>query len=558
MSDATHAPAGGLQSPPPLNYLNEKKGLWSWLTTTDHKRIGVMYLIMIVFFFLFAMTLGGLIRLELIKPGTQFMGPAVYNRVLTLHGVIMVFLFIIPSIMATFGNFILPIQLGANDVSFPKLNLASWYFYMAGALLAVISLFLGGPDTGWTFYVPYSAQTDANVMYPLLAAFLLGWSSILTGINFIVTVHRLRAPGMGMFDMPLFIWGVYATAWIAVLATPVVGITLVLVLIERYMGIGIFDASIGGDPILFEHLFWIYSHPAVYVMILPAMAVVSEIIPVFSRKKIFGYSFIAYSSIAIAAIGSLVWAHHMFTSGMANEGRIIFSFLTFFVSVPSAVKVFNWLATMYKGSIRVRVPMLFAFAFIFNFAIGGFTGLMHASLATDIHIHDTAFVVAHFHYTMFGSAAFMFFGAMFYWFPKMFGKMYNEKAAMFAFTVFFVGFNALYIPLFIAGLNGMPRRYQDYLPKYEAYHAASTYGSWLLITGVLLMVFVLARSLLRGKRAPMNPWGGLTLEWTVPSPPPTHQFHGDPELTHGPYDYHLVNADELMDIAPGAEVTSHA
>jgi cytochrome c oxidase subunit 1 len=475
-----------------------------------------------------------------------------YNRVLTLHGVIMIFLFIIPAIPAIFGNFALPIMIGANDVAFPRLNLASWYFYIAGAVLALGSIAFGGVDTGWTFYVPYSAKTDANVVWPLLAAFTLGWSSILTGLNFIVTVHRLRAPGMTWNKLPLFVWSSYATAWIAVLATPVIGITLVMVILERYFGLAIFDAAIGGDPILFQHMFWIYSHPAVYVMVLPAMGVVSEVIPVFSRKRIFGYRFIAMSSIAIAAIGSLVWGHHMFTSGMTNEGRIVFSFLTFFVSVPSAVKVFNWLATMYKGSIKVEPPMLFALAFIFLFSIGGFTGLMQGALSVDVHLHDTSFIVAHFHYTMFGGTGFMFFGALFYWWPKMFGKMYSKAASIAGFTLFFVGFNCLYVPLFLAGLHGMPRRYADYLPEFHGYHAFSTVGSWIMISGILTLITTLIVSLKKGKPAEANPWGAATLEWRVPSPPPTHQFDGPPDLEgHHPYDY-----DDIP--LPGSEAAAEA
>ena len=529
---------------PMPDYLHDQKGLMSWLTSTDHKRIGIMYLIAIMVFFLFAVGLGFLIRLELFAPGEQVMDHDLYNRVITLHGVTMVFLFIIPSIPAVFGNFVLPIQVGANDVAFPRLNLASWYLYMIGGIFALLSVGLGGIDTGWTFYIPYATDTSTRVLFPIIAAFILGWSSILTGINMIVTVHRLRVPSMGWFQMPLFTWAMYATSWIQVLATPVIGITILMILMERYLNIGIFDPAKGGDPILYQHLFWFYSHPAVYIMILPGMGVASDVISAFCKRTVFGYRFVAYSSLAIAGIGSLVWAHHMFTSGMADTARVVFSLLTFLVAIPSAVKVFNWLATMYKGSITLGTPFIMTLIFIFLFSIGGFTGLVQGALATDIHIHDTAFIVAHFHYTMFGGGGLMFFTAMHYWFPKMFGRMYNEKIAKTAAVLFFIGFNTLYVPLFFAGYAGMPRRYADYLPEYEIYHKISTIGSWILIPSLLLMFGNLLVAIWRGKRAESNPWGGVTLEWKVPSPPPTHQFVTVPVVTGAAYEYPEESSDE--------------
>ena len=521
-----------------LEYKGKHKGLLAWILSTDHKRIAILYLVSLIFFFLVAVTFGFLMRFEMLSPGRTIIDPQTYNALFTLHGVIMIFLFIIPGIPAVFGNFFLPIMLGAKDVSFPRLNLLSWYFYIFGAFLVLVSLFAGGGpiDTGWTFYVPYSLRTQANVSLAVFAAFVLGFSSILTGLNFIVTIHRMRCPGMGWFKMPLFAWGLYSTSWIQVLATPVLGITLLLIILERFFGVGIFDPALGGDPLLYQHMFWIYSHPAVYIMILPAMGLVSEIIPTFSRKDIFGYGPIAMSSLAIAFVGYLVWGHHMFSSGISDTSRAIFSFLTFVVAIPTGIKVFNWVATMYKGSIDARAPFLFVVAFIFIFSIGGLTGLVLGSLNTDIHLTDTYFVVAHFHYVMFGGMGLLFFAGLHYWFPKMFGKMYNEKVAKLGTLIFVIGFNTLYFPMFIMGYMGMPRRYYDYLPEYKIYHIISTVGSWILILGLLILIFNLLKALLsKEKTTEINPWGGTTLEWTVPSPPPLENFDEIPTVTHGPY-----------------------
>ncbi|MBS3920170.1 MAG: cytochrome c oxidase subunit I [Deltaproteobacteria bacterium] len=515
------------------------RGILGWIFSTDHKRIGLLYLFAILFFYAIGVLLGFLMRLELMAPGPTIMRPQTYNAIFTLHGVIMIFLFVIPGIPSIFGNFFLPIQIGATDVAFPRLNLLSWWIYMIGAVLAVLSLFTGGGpvDTGWTFYVPYSLRTSVNVPLAVFAVFILGFSSILTGINFVTTTHQLRAPGMTWFRLPLFVWAVYATAWIQVLVTPVIGITLLLTLMERLVGVGIFDPAKGGDPLLYQHLFWIYSHPAVYIMILPAMGVISEIIPVFARRTIFGYKAMAFSILAIAVVGSFVWGHHMFVSGQSDLASIIFSLLTFLVAVPSGVKVFNWVSTLYKGSIEVTPPLLFALTFIFLFSIGGLTGLFQGALATDVHLHDTYWVVGHFHYVIFGGTGFALFGALHYWFPKMFGRMYHKKIPYFAWALLFVGFNTLYFPMLILGWQGMPRRYFDYLPQFHSLQFVSTIGSWILIGGLILMFGNLIHSLFRGEKAEGNPWGGATLEWQIPSPPPKENFVETPQVERGPYEF---------------------
>ena len=522
---------------PGENYLTSPKGLKSWLTTIDHKRIGVMYLFSILFFFFVGGLLALLVRIELLTPKQTIMSAEMYNQAFTLHGAIMVFLFIIPSIPAAIGNFMLPLMLGAKDVAFPRLNLFSLYIYWFGALMAVSAILLGGIDTGWTFYTPYSTTTGGAVGIMVLAAFVMGFSSIFTGVNFIATIHKLRAPGMGWFQMPLFVWSMYATSIIQIMATPVLGITLLLLFMERVFKVGIFDPQLGGDPVLFQHFFWFYSHPAVYIMIVPGFACISEIIPVFSKKTIFGYKAIAFSSVAIAIVGFLVWGHHMFVSGQSDLAGAIFSFLTFLVAIPSAVKVFNWLATMYRGSIDLSAPMLYGISFLMLFAIGGLTGLYLGSMATDVHLHDTYFIVAHFHYVMMGGTVIAFLGALHYWWPKMFGRMYNERLAAIGAVLVFIGFNMTFFTQFVLGTRGMPRRYYNYLPEFQFLHQLSTYGSWILGAGLFLTAFYLFATFRKPYDAPKNPWGGRTLEWEADSPPITHNFDFDPVLRHGPYDF---------------------
>ena len=497
-----------------------------------------MYMGVVMMWFFIAVILGLAIRTELMAGGVTIMEAETYNAVFTLHGVIMIFLFVIPAIPAIFGNFLLPIQLGTDDVFFPKLNLLSWYLYIFGGFLAILSLFAEGPpDTGWTFYVPFSVSTNTNVGLTVTAAFILGISSMLTGLNFITTLHRMRMPDMKWSQIPLFTWTLYATAWVQLLATPVLSITLLLVIFERLFGAGLFDPSRGGDPVLYQHLFWMYSHPAVYIMILPGMGVISEIIPVFSRKAIFGYKAIVASSMAIAIAGSLVWAHHMFTSGMSDTAVFVFSFLTFIVAIPSAIKVFSWVSTMYKGSILMTPPLFFALCFIYLFSVGGLSGLVLGAAGTNIQVHDTHFVVAHFHFVMFGGTGFAFFAALHFWWPKFFGIMYDFKKAYVAAILTTVGFVLHYVPMFILGLQGMPRRYFDYLPQFETGNFFAGFGAYIMVAGMLLMAVNLLMSFKTREKAPADPWGGTTLEWQVPSPPPLHNFVSPPAIPEYPYDF---------------------
>ena len=526
-------------------YLVEGHTLRSWLLTTDHKRVAVLYAFSVTFFFFLGGAAAALFRLELATPTGDLFDHDTYNRLFTLHGVIMVWLFLIPSIPNTFGNFLIPIMIGAKDLAYPRLNLASWYVFMVGGLFILAVLIAGGVDTGWTFYTPYSVQTEYYVVATVLGIVIVGFSSIFTGINFIVTVHKLRAPGMTWFRMPLFVWSHYATSLILVLATPVLAITLLLVGIERVFGVGIFDPALDGDPLLFQHLFWFYSHPAVYIMILPAMGVVSELVTASAHKRIFGYAFVAFSSLAIASISFLVWAHHMFVAGMSTYAALVFSLMSFFVAVPSAIKVYNWTATLYKGQISIHAPLLYAFGFIGLFVVGGTTGLLLASLAIDVHVHDTYFVVAHFHFIMVGGSVSAYFGALHFWWPKITGRLYPEFFGIVSALLMFAGFMLTFTPQYVLGYLGMPRRYHTYPEEFQAWHLLSSAGASILAVSYLLPFVYLLLSLRYGGRAGANPWDAAGLEWEIPSPPPPHNFErtfegGVPEVTWEAYDYGRV------------------
>ncbi len=535
-SQAPHGPIG----PPRSTYLNVDFGVRSWLLTRDHKRIAILYLVSITLMFILGGAAATLIRIELITPEGDLLDRDTYNKVFTLHGIIMVFYFLIPSIPAVLGNFVLPMMLGARDLAFPRLNLLSWYIYMVGALFTLWVLLSGGVDTGWTFYTPYSTSfSHTHVILTALGILIVGFSSILTALNFLVTIHRMRAPGMTWFRMPLFCWSMYATSVIIILGTPVLTITIILVAVERLFQIGIFDPGLGGDPILFQHFFWFYSHPAVYIMILPGMGVISELVAAFSRKGVFGYAFVAFASIAIAVLGFLVWGHHMFVTYQSDYAKMIFSLLSFIVAVPSAVKVFNWTATLYKGSVSFATPMLYAFGFIGLFTIGGMTGLFLAALAVDVHVSDTYFIVAHFHYIMVGGMVMAYMGGLHYWWPKMTGRTYPEGWARLAALIIFVGFNLTFFPQFILGYLGMPRRYHDYShwPDLQVLNVLSSAGASILAVGYIIPLVYFLWSLGYAKKAGPNPWGATGLEWQTPSPPPEHNFDQTPVVTAPAYHY---------------------
>lgn len=520
------------------NYITVEHGIRSWLLTGDHKRIALLYLISITLFFFVGGFFAVLMRLELMTPAGDIVSAETYNRLFTMHGVAMIFFFLVPSIPAVLGNFLLPMMIGARDLAFPKLNLLSWYLYMVGGTYTLFAMVTGGIDTGWTFYTPYSTgYSTTNVVPVVVGIFILGFSSILTGVNFIVTTHKMRAPGLTWFRLPLFVWSQYATSVIILLATPVLAITLALLGVERIFQVGIFDPALGGDPILFQHMFWFYSHPAVYIMVLPSMGVVSELVTCFARRRIFGYRFMAFAVMAIAVLGFLVWGHHMFVSGQSVYAGMAFSALSFFVAIPSAIKVFNWTATLHKGRIEFRTPVLYAFGFIGLFTIGGLTGLFLATLAVDVHLTDTYFVVAHFHYIMVGGAVMGYLGGIHFWWPKMTGRMYHEGWAKFSALILFVGFNLTFFPQFVLGYLGMPRRYYIYPEEFQVLNVLSTAGASILGLGYLIPMIYLLWSLRKPRNAGPNPWNAKGLEWLTPSPPPTQNFYSVPVVTEEPYNY---------------------
>ncbi len=544
------------------SYLTVDRSVSSWLNTRDHKRIGVMFFVLNAA----ALAVGGVfalaMRTELLTPRALFMTSMTYNRLFTLHGVIMVWLFMIPSIPSAFGNFMLPLMIGARDVAFPRLNLASVYIYVVGAIVTVVGLIAGATDTGWTFYVPYSVKDATAILPVLLGVFIIGWSTILTGLNFIVTVHKMRAEGLRWMKMPLFVWTIYGTSLIQVLATPVLAMTLLIIGVDHWFDWGVFDPTRGGDPVLYQHLFWFYSHPAVYIMVLPAMGVISECVSTFSRKNPLSYEAIVWSTVGIALVGFLSWGHHLFTAGISMFDAGAFGLMSMFVAIFSAIKVFTWTGTLYRGSISLKTPLLYVFAFLFLFVFGGMTGVAVATTSLDLHWQDTYFVVAHFHFIMVGGTITAYLAAIHYWFPKVTGRMYPERLGLLSALVVFFGFLVTFVPQFLLGNEGMPRRYHNYPAAFQPLHIVSTCGAYMLASGLLLTLGYLGWALRYGERASRNPWGSAGFEWRTPSPPPAHNYEVPPVFERGPYDYtaetlERERARALPALLPGESEVEH-
>ncbi len=525
MSDAT------------IHHAGDRKWTDYFTFCTDHKVIGIQYLVTAFFFYFIGGALAEVVRTELATPDPDFVSPEVYNQMFTMHGTIMIFLWIVPA-GAAFANYLIPLMIGADDMAFPRLNAVAFWMQPVGGILLIASFFVGAPQAGWTSYPPLSLISGKwGEELWILCLLILGTASILGAINFVTTIFKMRAPDMDIHSMPLFCWAMLATSALILLSTPVLAAALILLSFDLMAGTAFFNPTGGGDPIVYQHLFWFYSHPAVYIMVLPFFGVISEILPVHSRKPIFGYRAIAYSGLAISFLGLIVWAHHMFTSGTPGWLRMFFMATTMIIAVPTGIKIFSWCATLWGGKLQLNSALLFAIGFLSSFLIGGLTGVMLAAAPFDIHVHDTYFVVGHFHYVLFGGSVFALFGAVYHWFPKMTGKMYNEMWGKIHFGMTFVGFNMTFLPMHYLGLQGMNRRIALYDPQFQPLNQVCTLGSYILALSTLPFLMSIILGLVNGKAAGRNPWRALTLEWQTTSPPSIENFDEPPVLWAGPYEY---------------------